>query len=124
MCFARPAASVGGGAVVAASPLGAIVAVALLAKAFHAARHRREVMRGALGGGSQAGAVLAASAVVGGPVWLGLIGGAGLAAGIRAAARRRGLLGMDAAVGGLSGERLERGLRVLGGWRGRTAAPG
>jgi hypothetical protein len=94
--FARLAGSLGIGAAVAANPLMALVAVALLAKAFHGARHEPTLVRSALTGAATSGVVLGTSALIGGPVWLGLFAGIGVATGIRQAVRSRGTVGSRA----------------------------
>jgi uncharacterized protein YifE (UPF0438 family) len=81
--FARLAGGLGIGAVVAANPFAALVAVALLAKAFDGTLSGREFLGAVGSGGLKATAVLGAGAVLGGPAWLGVVGGIAVAAGIR-----------------------------------------
>lgn len=85
--FARLVGSLGIGAAIAGNPLMALVAVAMLAKAFNDVRHERELVRGVLSGGVTSGGILFTSALVGGPAWLGLAAGIGIAIGIKQAAK-------------------------------------
>lgn len=83
--FAKVIGSLGVGAVVSANPVLAVVALAVLARGFQAARHGTapaDWARGMAEGGAMTGAVLAVSAAVGGPAIVGVVAGIGLAAGI------------------------------------------
>jgi hypothetical protein len=85
--FARLVGSLGVGAAIAGNPLMALVAVAVLAKAFNDVRHEHELVRGVLNGGVTSGGILLTSAIVGGPAWLGLAAGIGIAIGIKQAVK-------------------------------------
>ncbi len=78
--LSRLAGGLGIGAVVAANPILAIIAVATLARAYQHARssgNPETWINGVVDGGAASGALLAVSGVVGGPVWIGLVAGVG-----------------------------------------------
>jgi hypothetical protein len=99
--FARLAGSLGIGAAVAANPVMALVAVVMLAKAFHDVQQRPNLVRGVLEGGARSGTVLGTSALIGGPV--GLMVGIVLVVGARRLAiLRQRLLMLRSGIGVLA----------------------
>jgi hypothetical protein len=79
--FARMAGGSIISAVISANPILAVISIALLARAYHLGRFgdgQSHWAKGLARGGIATGAVLAGSAMVGGPTAIGLIAGAGL----------------------------------------------
>ena len=76
--YARLIGSLGIGTIVAANPLAALFAVAILARGMHMCRGKAgyaEWTLGVLKGGATSGAILATGTLIGGPAWVGLVAG-------------------------------------------------
>jgi hypothetical protein len=76
--FSRLTAGLGMSTLVSANPLLCVVTLVMLAKAFVEAKNKDEYQQAALGllkGGLTSGLVLSTGALVGGPVWIGLVAG-------------------------------------------------
>jgi len=76
--FSRIAGSLGLSSIVSANPALAVVSVVVLARAYMKARGKgdyMDIVDGLAKGGIGTGMFLGASAVVGGPVWIGMLSG-------------------------------------------------
>ncbi len=83
--YARLVGSLGIGTIIAANPLGVVVALAIVARGLHKCRGRAGYAEWALGiakGGATSGAILAVSALIGGPAWIGLLAGTAVGVGV------------------------------------------
>ena len=72
--YARLIGSLGIGTIVAANPLAALFAVAILARGMHMCRGKAGYAEWTLGV-LKGGAILATSTLIGGPAWVGLVAG-------------------------------------------------